>query len=96
MRGKPKFTAEVIYKFITGDVDFEERHTGLEDVKIEKEIFLYCLSRKPEIDGRLWKPEPKPSPKKEDWEIERISKVRNGDIKKKLVFRIVNIRSIKL
>jgi len=68
--GKPKFTAEIVYRFISGDLDFDEAHTGLEDVRIEKEIFLYCLSRKPEIDGRLWKPEPKPSPKKEEWEIE--------------------------
>ena len=69
-RGKPKFTAEVVYKFISGDVDFEERHTGLEDVKIEKDIFLYCLARKPDIDGRLWKPKPKPPRKIEPWEIE--------------------------
>lgn len=69
-RGKPKFTAEVVYKFISGDIDFEERHTGLEDVKIEKDIFLYCLARKPDIDGRLWKPKPVPERKMEPWEIE--------------------------
>lgn len=69
-RGKPRFTAEVIYKFISGDIDFEERHTGLEDVKIEKDIFLYCLARKPDIDGRLWKPKPEPPRKMEPWEIE--------------------------
>lgn len=69
-RGKPRFTAEVVYKFISGDVDFEEKHTGLEDVKIEKDIFLYCLARKPDIDGRLWKPKPEPPRKMEPWEIE--------------------------
>lgn len=49
-----RFTAEIIYRFITGNVDFEESHTGLEDVLIEKEIFVYCISIMPEIDGILW------------------------------------------
>ena len=60
---KPKMTAEIIYKFISGDLDFIEAHTGLEDVKIEKEIFLYCLDKKPDIDGRLWAKENKKSQK---------------------------------
>ena len=41
-----RFTAEIIYRFITGNNDFEESHTGLEDVLIEKEIFVYCVSKK--------------------------------------------------
>lgn len=49
-----RFTAEIIYRFITGNIDFEESHTGLEDVLIEKEIFVYCISIMPEIDGILW------------------------------------------
>ena len=49
-----RFTAEIIYRFITGNNDFEESHTGLEDVLIEKEIFVYCISIMPEIDGILW------------------------------------------
>ena len=52
--GKPRFTAEVLYKFITNDLDFEESHTGLEDVQIERKIFEYLLSLAPSIDGRLW------------------------------------------
>lgn len=51
-----RLTAEIIYRYITGNEDFEEAHTGLEDVKIETEIFKYCLAKNPEIDGRLWKP----------------------------------------
>lgn len=51
-----RYTAEIIYRYITGNNEFEESHTGLEDVKIEKEIFLYCINRNPNIDGRLWKP----------------------------------------
>lgn len=49
-----RYTAEIIYRFLTGDTDFEERHTGLEDVMIEKEIFVFCVTVKPEINGALW------------------------------------------
>lgn len=52
--GSPRYTAEVIYRFLHKDPTFEEAHTGLEDVKIEREIFEYLLSQKPDIDGRLW------------------------------------------
>ena len=60
-RGCRRYTAEIIYRFLTQRHDFEESHTGLEDVKIETEILKYCLEQMPEIDGRLW-------PKKEDEE----------------------------
>ena len=50
-----RYTAEIIYRFLTNNVDFEESHTGLEDVLIEKEIFVFCLSVQPEINGALWK-----------------------------------------
>lgn len=55
-RNVSKYTAEVIYRYISGENEFIESHTGLEDVKIEKEIFLYCIKQNPEIDGRLWRP----------------------------------------
>lgn len=67
---QPKFTAEVLYKFLSGDIDFEEKHVGIEDIKIEKEIFLWCLNQKPDIDGRLWRPKPEPPRKLEPWKIE--------------------------
>lgn len=54
-RGCKRYTAEIIYRFIIDDLNFEESHTGLEDVKIEKEILSFCLKEKPNIDGRLWK-----------------------------------------
>lgn len=38
-----QFTAEVIYRFLTGNINFEESHTGLEDVEIETKIFKHCL-----------------------------------------------------
>ena len=51
---KPRFTAEVIYRYLTDNVEFVESHTGLEDVEIETEIFLECIKRNPEVDGLLW------------------------------------------
>jgi hypothetical protein len=53
-RGCKRYTAEIIYRFITGNNDFEESHTGLEDVMIEKEILKYCLSHDPDFNGKLW------------------------------------------
>lgn len=53
-RGCKRYTAEIIYRFITGDNDFEEKHTGLEDVLIEKEILKYCLNHDPNFNGKLW------------------------------------------
>lgn len=49
-----RYTAEVLYKFISNNLEFEESHTGLEDAEIEKEIFAYCVKRNPEINGALW------------------------------------------
>lgn len=41
--GNPRKTAEILYRFIIRDNDFQEKHTGLEDVLIEKEILAYCI-----------------------------------------------------
>ena len=49
-----KYTAEILYRYLTNDISFIESHTGLEDVLIEKEIFVHCVQKNPEIDGRLW------------------------------------------
>jgi DNA polymerase III epsilon subunit-like protein len=49
-----RFTAEVLYRFLTNNPDFKEAHIGLQDVLIEKEIFAYCLQQYPNIDGSLW------------------------------------------
>ena len=53
-KNQNRYTAEVIYRYLTNDLDFVEAHTGLEDVLIEKEILKYCLSINKECDGRLW------------------------------------------
>lgn len=42
---RPRLTAEILYKYITGDLQFEESHTGLEDAEIEAIIFLKCMER---------------------------------------------------
>lgn len=44
-RGALQTKAEVLYKFISKDLDFVESHTGLEDVMIEKEILAYCYKQ---------------------------------------------------
>ena len=38
-----KATAEILYRYISGDNNFIEEHKGLEDVLIEKEIFAHCI-----------------------------------------------------
>jgi len=38
-----RLTAEILHRYLSGNNDFEESHTGLEDVKIESQIFAQCL-----------------------------------------------------
>ena len=44
--GQYRKTAEILYQFISGNHEFEEEHTGLADVMIEKEILAYCFRQK--------------------------------------------------
>lgn len=44
-RGQVRKTAEILYRYISGKNDFDEAHTGLEDVLIEKEIFAKCWAQ---------------------------------------------------
>lgn len=41
--GAPRLTAEVLYRYLSRNNDFIEKHTALEDVKIEKEIFVWIM-----------------------------------------------------
>lgn len=50
---RPRLTAEVIYRFLTGDTNFTEAHQGLADVLIEKEILKACRERGV-TGGELW------------------------------------------
>jgi len=49
-----RFTAEILYRYITGDNNFMESHTGLEDTLIEKMIFLACLAINPDVEKSVW------------------------------------------
>jgi DNA polymerase III epsilon subunit-like protein len=51
---QPQLTAEVIYRFITSDLTFEESHTGLEDVEIENEIYKYCIKQHKPMRKKLF------------------------------------------
>lgn len=48
-----RFTAEIVYRFLTGNIDFVEEHTGLEDVLIEKDILAFCIANGV-TNGALW------------------------------------------
>lgn len=51
---RPRYTAEVIYRFITKDTDFEEAHTGLQDVEIEAQILAYFIRQHKKMDKVLY------------------------------------------
>ena len=42
--GQRRYTSEIIYQWLTNSTNFVESHTGLEDVKIERQIFEFCYS----------------------------------------------------
>lgn len=43
--GKVRKTAEILYRYITGDNDFTEEHQGLDDVLIEIAITTKCMAQ---------------------------------------------------
>lgn len=51
---RARVSAEVLYRFISGDNNFIESHTGLEDVLIEKDIFAYCIKQKKAMRRNLF------------------------------------------
>ena len=51
---KPRFTAEILYRYITKNNDFIENHTGLEDIKIEVVILAYCFRQKKKMRKELF------------------------------------------
>ena len=52
--GTPRATAEILYRYISGNNDFVESHTGLEDVLIEKEIFARCMAQHKKMKKNVW------------------------------------------
>lgn len=53
-RGQRRYTAEILYRFLSGNADFEEAHTGVEDCEIEKQILMECLKSMDIEEGVLW------------------------------------------
>ena len=51
---RPQLTAEILYKYISGDLSFQEEHTGLADTMIEREIFMQCVQMNPNIEKKCW------------------------------------------
>ena len=65
--GNYKGNAETVYRFISGDLDFEEAHMGLHDCEIEAKILHSCfiiLKAKPQCEYKviriLERPQPTP------------------------------------
>lgn len=53
---RPRKTAEVLYRYITGNTEFNEAHTGLEDVLIEAKIFAHCNRQHKKMRRLLFEP----------------------------------------
>lgn len=53
-----KCSAEVVYRYITQEIDFEEAHTALADTEIEAMILFACLQRHKKLHtefvGKCW------------------------------------------
>lgn len=54
-QNRPQATAQALYRFISNNNDFEENHTGLEDVIIESEILWTCIKAHKKMNRKLWK-----------------------------------------
>ena len=48
--GNYKASAEIVYRYIKNDTDFDEAHMGLYDVEIESDILFYCIA-----EGAQWR-----------------------------------------
>lgn len=49
-----RLTAEILYRYITGNMEFEESHTGLEDVLIETKILVHCFRQHKKMDKAIF------------------------------------------
>lgn len=53
--GKPRATAEILYRYISKDANFEEAHKAMEDVSIEREIFWHCIRQHKPMTRKCFK-----------------------------------------
>lgn len=51
--GNIKTSAETVYAYITGDICYEENHTGLEDVLIETKILAKCFAQHKKVEKNI-------------------------------------------
>lgn len=49
-----RLTAEILHRYLTGEDDFEESHTGLEDVHIEADILAQCMRQHKKMRKALY------------------------------------------
>ena len=49
-----RLTAEILYRYLSGEHEFIEEHTGLADVLIETQILAYCLRQHKPMRKQLW------------------------------------------
>jgi hypothetical protein len=54
--GKPRATAEILYKYLSGQNDFIEEHTGLADVLIEIQIFAWIMRQNKKTNKLAFRP----------------------------------------
>lgn len=51
--GNFKTSAEIAYRYMTGNKDFDEEHKGLDDVRIEIQILLKCLRQHKKMNKNI-------------------------------------------
>ena len=78
--GRLSTTAENLYRFIINDPTFEESHTGLEDVQIEREIMWYCMRQHKKMEKRLYCREVEPTDPPTDLQKQIMRAVKMGTI----------------
>lgn len=57
-KGNYKTSAEMVYRFLSGQPNFVEDHTALSDVNIEVEILTACFKRKKKIPYGIYNASP--------------------------------------
>ena len=53
--GKPRATAEILFRYINKDNDFVEEHKAMEDVEIERQIFWHCIRQHKSMTRKCFK-----------------------------------------
>lgn len=65
-KGNIRTTAECGYRFISGEPDFEEEHSGLADSRIEAQILARIYRKKTKFDGSI-----RAFPMRQVWALEK-------------------------